>query len=200
MENLIGIQFIGDLSLEDANLLVKYGKASKSILEFGVGGSTQILAQCFPDELLCVETDRNWMQATINKLALIEHKTEPSFQDYDAPITGVYDFIFVDGVDHLRLPFAKNTWDRLKVGGVMVFHDTRREQDFANVMQLARGYFNEIECIEVNQKASNGKSSNMTVIKKKQYEPYVNWNQAEGKPQWAYGTKDNVTELWQYRK
>lgn len=198
MKNLIGMQFIGDLSLQDADLLAGYGKASKSILEFGIGGSTQIFAQCLPDKLVSVETDANWVEATINKLSLIENKTSPVIQDYNASIDGDYDLIFVDGVDQLRLPFAKKTWEKLKVGGVMIFHDTRREIDFVNSIRLAKAYFNEIDFIEVNAKASNGKSSNMTVIKKKELEPYVNWHGVEDKPRWAYGTTDPVSELWRY--
>jgi hypothetical protein len=30
-------------------------------------------------------------------------------------------------------------------------------------------------------------SSNISVIKKKVREPYVNWNHTEGKPLWSYG-------------
>jgi hypothetical protein len=55
------------------------------------------------------------------------------------------------------------------------------------VLNVASNFGNEISMIEVNVAASNGKSSNMTVIHKKKLEPYENWNEVEGKPAWAFG-------------
>ena len=201
LTNLGKFKFIGDLSLQDADVLVNYGKRSAKILEFGVGGSTQLLAQCKPEELFSVETDFAWVNLTRTRLDKIEDKKDPVFLNYDqiASITNVhkFDLIFVDGVDNLRRDFAIKTWASLKDDGVMIFHDTRRHQDFQNAAWVAQLYFNELEWIDVNCRASDFKSSNMTVLCKKPHEPYVNWNHAEDKPLWAYsipGT-DNP-ELW----
>jgi spermidine synthase len=201
LTNLGKFKFIGDLSLQDADVLVSYGKRSAKILEFGVGGSTQLFAQCKPQELFSVETDPTWVDLTKTRLDKIEDKTMPSFLTYNefpsVTQTHKFDLIFVDGVDNLRRDFAIKTWAALKDDGVMIFHDTRRHQDFQNAAWVAQLYFNELEWIDVNARASDFKSSNMTVLCKKPHEPYVNWNHAEDKPLWAYsipGT-DNP-ELW----
>ena len=50
-EQYIGVRpidFVGDLSIQDAKVLLDYASKAQRILEFGVGGSTQIFAQCNP--------------------------------------------------------------------------------------------------------------------------------------------------------
>lgn len=190
------MKFIGDLSLEDADILSTYGKRSKRILEFGCGGSTQIFSQCHPDRLVSIETNPLWIEATARRVKKLLG-TEPEFRPYDfIPMTEEFDLIFVDGVDSLRRDFAMGTWKLLTVGGVMIFHDTRRFQDFQNAAWVAQSYFNEILTINVNSRARNNKSSNMTVIIKKEIEPYVNWNHAEGKPMHAYGDLSEKDEFF----
>jgi predicted O-methyltransferase YrrM len=202
MKNLVGLKFIGDLSLEDADILVKYGKLSRSILEFGVGGSTQILSQCRPDKLITVDTDSNWIDLTKSRLDQIQDRSECVFYMYNEYPNMIadqmFDMIFVDGITHLRRDFAINTWKNLSVGGVMVFHDTRRPGDFKNAALVAQQYSNEVSLIEVNAAAENGMSSNITVIHKKAYQPYVNWNFVEGKPGWLYDSKNKDQPLWQF--
>lgn len=187
------IKFIGDLSVEDAKVLVELGKKAKVILEFGVGGSTQIFAQCKPKTLVSVETDPSWISLTQKRLSQLSDITHPAFVNYGQHPNNQYDLIFVDGVDHLRKQFAIDTWSQLTVNGVMVFHDTRRFQDFANAAWIAQLYFNEISRVDVNVN-----NSNLTVIYKKEHQPYVNWNYTEGKPFWAYGGVPNTEdkELW----
>lgn len=192
------VGFIGDLSLQDADVLAYHSMNSKSILEFGAGGSTQIFSQCCDGNVISVETSPEWVDKTLINLSKIKKCSEVTFVEYQTDFPMRFDVIFVDGVDHLRADFAEKTWNNLKVGGVMIFHDTRREHDFRNAMQLVFKHFNEISCIEVNAQASDGKSSNMTVICKKDHEGYVDWNQSENKPLWAYGvTDDSVNQqLW----
>lgn len=192
------VGFIGDLSLQDADVLARHAVNAQFILEFGSGGSTQIFAQCCKGKVLSVETSREWIKKTEINIRKIQSKTEVVFLDYISDFVGQFDLIFVDGVDHLRSDFAEKTWKNLKVGGAMIFHDTRREHDFKNALKLIGDHFNEIDVVEVNAKASDGKSSNLTVIRKKNYEGYVDWNQSENKPLWAYGvTDDSVNQqLW----
>lgn len=201
MHRLKGIKFLGDLSLEDADLLVHYGKRSPRILEFGVGGSTQIFAQCNPHILISVDTSADWVSRTQDRLDMIEVKTDPVFYPYDDFLNmenkPMFDLILVDGIDTLRRDFAEKTWHLLSEHGVMIFHDTRRAQDFLNVAWVAHLFHNEISEIKVNEHASNGKSSNITVIYKKTLEPYVNWNLTENKPLWAYGDINYDGPLWQ---
>lgn len=197
LKNLQNIKFIGDLSLEDADLLAGYAQTANSILEFGSGGSTQIFAQFEASTVISVETDINWIQLTQTRLKQINK--EVKFVSYTTDFNQLFDLIFVDGVDYLRRDFAIETWKYLKDSGVMIFHDTRRFQDFQNAAWVAQLYFNEIKRIDVNAAASNGCSSNITVLHKKAHEPYVNWNLTESKPQWAYGTLNEDSPLWQYK-
>ena len=192
-QDMQGFQFVGDLSMEDANILARLGKKSKYILEFGVGGSTQIFSQCFPDRFVAVETDPNWIDLTAKRLEMIENRKNPKFVSYGLCEKDQYDLIFVDGVDHLRREFAINTWTWLQVGGIMVFHDTRRFADFQNAMWVAQLNFSEVSRVDVN-----AENSNLTLIHKQKSLPYVNWNNTEDKPAWAYGNA-NIPEgegLW----
>lgn len=196
MKYTSGLRWVGDLSLEDADLLACYGQHCKHILEFGCGGSTQIFAQCNPSSIISVETSTEWIGETRKNLSKIDKAVTVQFVGYTTTFDHTFDLVFVDGVDHLRRQFAIDTWKYLEVGGVMIFHDTRRFQDFQNAAWVSQLYFNEIETIEVNQRASNNKSSNLTVLHKKQHEPYVNWNFTENKPLWAYGTLNHDKDLW----
>jgi hypothetical protein len=207
LKHLGKIKFIGDLSLEDADILAKYGKQSVNILEFGVGGSSQVLSQCLPEKLICVDTIETggdvWINVTRKRINTLANKTVPDFFDlfdfFKNPPKINFDLIFVDGVWWQRQPFADFSWSLLNAGGVMIFHDTRRNYDFESAADIAKKYFQEIKLIEVNAESSNGKSSNMTVLHKKICEPYVNWQETENKPKWAYGDPGYDGELlsWQ---
>lgn len=195
------IKFVGDLSLEDADLLVYYAQQSPAILEFGVGGSTQLFAQCKPKLLISLDTNLEWIEKTKSRVAQLKSKTDPQFYFYDDFFSLAqkpkFDLILVDGIDYLRREFAIEAWSLLDENGVMIFHDTRRFQDFQNAAWVAQLYHNEISEIKVNEAASNEESSNLTVIYKKKLEPYVNWNLSENKPMWAYGDIKYDGPLWQ---
>lgn len=199
LTNLKNKYFIGDLSLQDADILVQFANSSENILEFGAGGSTQLLSQSAAKRIICIETDLGWVYKTRKKLEILNTAEKVTFLDYTEQFNQQFDMIFVDGVDHLRRQFAVNTWQYLKVGGVMIFHDTRRWQDFQNAAWIAQIYFLEISKIDVNIPASDNKYSNMTVLYKKASEPYVNWNYSENKPLWSYGIEDPPNDdLWVY--
>lgn len=195
LEYIKGLKWIGDLSLEDADVLAFYGQKSQDVLEFGCGGSTQILAQT-SQNIISTDTDPNWIAATKRRLSQLDDHKPVIFLPYTTEFVQTFDMILVDGVDHLRRQFAIDTWRYLKAEGVMLFHDTRRFQDFQNAAWIAQLYHNEISRMDINAAASNNKSSNITVIHKKNHEPYVNWNHTENKPQWAYGTLDGEQALW----
>lgn len=178
------------MSLQDADILASYGIRSKSILEFGCGGSTQIFAQCKPEKLISIETDPAWIDITKRRLMQVTgtpvtfiHTVQPFIEVPDM----MFDLIFVDGIDPLRGQFAIETWKKLMPNGVMIFHDTRRHYDFHNVAFTAHMFLTEVSRIDVNVKASCGNSSNISIIHKKEDEPYVNWRLTEGKPMYAYG-------------
>jgi predicted O-methyltransferase YrrM len=179
--------FIGDLSLRDAEILCSRGRAAKKILEFGVGGSTHIFSQCCPEVLVCVDTVPKWIDVTARRLAELQRPhTAPEFFLYNDVRPGKYDLVFVDGIDVLRQAFALVAWDWLEPTGVMLFHDTRRAQDAANVAAVCSRYFAEIRTVHWNLNHSN-----VTVIEKQPPLRYENWNIVEGKPLWQYGFDDS---------
>ena len=185
---------IGDLSLQDAELLERYVSRARAVLEFGVGGSTQIIAQSLPEgaKFATIDTDPSWIAVTKERLAKLRVADRCSFLEYDGWMPGamgvspLFDIIFDDGVDHLRRQFALDSWVLLEPGGFMLFHDTRRFGDFVNVAWVMQSFFEEVEDVYCNQRV-DGVSSNISVIKKKAREPYVNWNYSENKPLWMYG-------------
>lgn len=176
------MEFIGDLSKQDANVLQHFGSRALRILEFGAGGSTQIFAQCQPKVLITVETAQEWVEKTKKNIERYQPCTDPVFVQYGSHPRQEYDLIFVDGVWDFRLDFAKSTWPLLATDGVMIFHDTRRWFDAHNVFDVAKVFWDEIDQINLNYV-----DSNCAVVKKCKKVEYVNWNYSEGKPLWAYG-------------
>lgn len=57
------MKYVGDLSREDASLLERYARGARSVLEFGAGGSTQIIAQALPEgaSFLSLDTDARYV-------------------------------------------------------------------------------------------------------------------------------------------
>lgn len=193
------LEFVGDLSIQDARCLAKLAAHSTHILEFGVGGSTQIFAQCRPDELVCVDTDQGWIGRTSKNLGLIKSPiTNVQFALYHHfQFQGLYNLIFVDGAPEKRLDFAMRAWPILDTGGCMVFHDTRRFEYFREAAWVMQSFFGEVAHVSVN-----ANDSNLTIIEKGSARVYENWNLTEGKPAWAYGNGD-IPEgegLWKMEK
>ena len=167
--------YIGDISKQDFLVLKGLAESSLNILEFGVGASTQVISNYCTGKFVSVDTEEYWINKTKLNLDHLKIKKVAEFKRYDKfTPEGEYDFIFNDGVDHLRSDFAINMWSFLKVGGYLAYHDTRRHQDMNNVLNLISRYFNEIESVELNKNHSN-----ITVVKKKTYEPYEDWNAIE---------------------
>lgn len=178
--------FVGDLSIDDATVLYELGSRSTHILEFGVGGSTQIFAQCKPDLLVCVDTNPVWIERTKINLKKIDGEiTQPQFVPYDLFSGGSFDLIFVDGVPDKRLDFAMKAWPMLSERGSMVFHDTRRFEYLREAAWVMQSFFDEVRFVSINES-----DSNLTIIEKGPSLPYENWNETEGKPAWAYGYAD----------
>jgi hypothetical protein len=79
------------------------------------------------------------------------------------------------------------------VGGSIVFHDTRRPQDFANVLTVVAQYYLEVEDVHCNFHRNN-----ISAVRKKIAEPDVNWIQVEGRTDWMAGYReppDNFPDL-----
>lgn len=186
------MKWVGDLSLQDAGVLAKYAEG-KDVLEFGVGGSTMIIAQSKNvKSLISVDTEQWWIDITAKRMESIDQKITPTFLDYDnKPTEGLFDLIFIDGADHLRFDFACKSWPLLKPFGLMMFHDTRRHGDFKNVTLVAEEFYQEILSINFNIEYNN-EPSNMSVIQKRNLLKYVDWSEVENKPLWSYGIGEGL--------
>ncbi len=177
------INYIGDIAKEDAIILRDMARESTNILEFGVGASTQVLAAYAKGKVTSVETDMNWVKRTKENLILLDISTEVEFRDYYTfEPEGEYDLIFDDGATEFRLPFAQKTWKHLKIGGYLLIHDTRTSREVQVVHDFMKEFSPEIESIFINKDHSN-----ITVIKKKVAEFYINWNETEDRKPWQSG-------------
>ena len=183
------MKFIGDLSKYDASVLEKYGKWATTILEFGMGGSTQILAQSLlpGHHLWSMDTDSTWIARTQKNLDTLQVPHDKyTLLEYDLGLDGtngyMFDLIFDDGVDDERFPFGICTFKKLKLGGWFLMHDTRRRGDMRNFLDLVMAYKDEIGEVKLNM---NG--SNISGFTRKDVESYYDWNKVEGREPWQYG-------------
>lgn len=181
------INYIGDLSKADAFLLKCMAEDADNIMEFGVGASTQILSYYSRSQkpIICIETDMSWVRATQNNFKILGIENIPRFYTYGVSLIGLcadLDFVFDDGVDHLRTSFAQAVWPHIKVGGYLAFHDTRRAVDFKNVLQILEQFASQIDLVQFN-----ANHSNITLVRKKEAEPYDNWQISENKTRWQLG-------------
>ncbi len=172
--------FVGDLSKNDAAVLVKYASRASSILEFGSGGSTGIMSAVRPPDskFWSVETEPYWVQTTKDNIAKFGG-VGPEFltwEEWEAqiPTEPTYDLAFCDGADFLRRKFMVQVFPVLKVGGWLLAHDQRRLPDADNVLSVIRDHFLEVETIHMNESGSN-----ITAIRKKVKEEYVNWQTSD---------------------
>lgn len=192
------IKYIGDISEADARLLRDYARGSEKILEFGCGASTQVLAKYCTHLIHSIDTSPDWIDKTKKNLDLFSLKDFVLFESYDAflnhpniyTVSGTFDFVFDDGVDHLRREFAIKIWPYIEVGGVLAFHDTRRPADMDNVLAVIRHYMDEVAVVRFNED-----DSNITTIRKKKAAPYTNWQIDEKKEPWQLGYGDPPQEF-----
>ena len=195
------LKFIGDLSKQDAKLVEKYARRASAVLEFGVGGSTQIISQALPQNVLFVslDTDPAWIALTERNLQRLGVRSRCLMMHYDqwepSP-SEQFDLIFNDGAPDLRLEFALRCFSHLRIGGFLLFHDTRGLHHVKNVTRVIEAFHESIGRVTFNE-VVDGIASNITVVEKKVKEPYVNWNEAEGRPPWAFGHGVVPDEFWE---
>lgn len=148
----LDLKWVGDLSIQDAQLLRHYTLRSKgNIIEFGVGGSTHIIAQSKGQyrKMISIDTSREGIEKTkriLKKLGCSNYffvtweqwVNRSGLDDLDI------EFIFNDGCVDLREVFGLNTWPLLKPGGYMIYHDCRHQPIIRNITKLIETYYNEI--------------------------------------------------------
>lgn len=173
------IDFVGDLSKADAEVLADFATMSKDILEFGCGGSTQILAHFTEGKVISLDTERVWMEKTAAHLARL--KIEPGkcyilpYEGWIEKPDGMYDLVFNDGADSLRRYFGLAVWKHIKPGGWLLLHDQRRRPDWDTTAHIISEYWQEIGNVYYNYE-----DSNITCIQKR-IKPaiYENWQETE---------------------
>ena len=170
------LPYKGDLSNADGVVLKLLAQSHANILEFGVGASTQILREYSTGEMVSVDTSDEWIEITKKHMVLLEITKKVDFVSYETDVAGKWDMVFVDGIskDGKRHEFARKYWDSVKVGGIMVFHDTRSGWGAEYVTKMMAEHFMEIEEVKLNMF-----DSNMTVFKKCTPVVYENWNFTE---------------------
>jgi predicted O-methyltransferase YrrM len=183
---MVGISYIGDISSKDAEVLSALAYSAKSILEFGVGASTQVMAYYKTGTMISLETDPAWIEKTkrnFTRLGISQDAVDfRPYAGFPVQPTDRFDLIFDDGVDGYRREFATKAWPLLSVGGLFCFHDTRRTQDVQNVCALLGAVSAEVEAVHFNQNHSN-----ITTILKKKAEHYEDWNVIEHRESWQTG-------------
>lgn len=186
----MALKYIGDLSRQDAVVLSKYASQATRILEFGVGGSTQIICQSVDPaiEIVSLDTKPTWIEKTRAILAGLGVGNKIHFAAYAGwrgRVNGPFDFIFNDGQASERARFAEDAWAFLRVGGVMIFHDTRRAGEMGLVCGFVRRHY-----LELSEIFPNVDDSNMTVVRRAPPRRHVNWNIKEKRQPWEYGHGD----------
>jgi hypothetical protein len=108
MVNPYTIPIQGDLSRQDVVVLVELC-ADRRVVEFGVGGSTLILARC-ASSLLSFDTDATWIKRTARRLTRIDDKTTEPVLVHERGIPVDIpdcDVLFLDGLGDHRWQWLK---------------------------------------------------------------------------------------------
>ncbi len=176
--------FIGDLSRADASTLAALVPGRKRIVEFGVGGSTQIIAQSMDADatLLALDTDPAWLERTAVNLRALGTGDRVTLAPYGTAIAAPIDLAFVDGSEHLRLPFAEFIWPMLSVGGLLVLHDARHRVYVGPLLALVADEFRDVRSVTLNDG-----DTNFAIVERGPRREYVDWNAAEGREAWEAG-------------
>ena len=176
------IDYIGDISKADAQVLKEFAEKSASILECGCGASTQVLRAYSKGTVTSVDTERRWITSTKAHLKRLKlgHVDFVLMKNFTP--SGMYDLVFNDGHLDGRREFAERVWRCIRVGGSLLYHDTRTTRIVMDVAHLLAGYSSEIHTMIVNKDHSN-----ITVVERKVAEHYENWNLVEGREKWQIG-------------
>ena len=173
------IEYIGDISSADASVLAAWAEQSFDILEFGMGASTQVIAHYTKCKVISIDTSPTWLQKTesnLNRLNIPRSKYEliqfnELYEIEHVMSSHDWDFVFDDGVDHMRRPFGTIVWPYIKKNGWLALHDQRRKHDWDNAAAIINRYWEEIGTVYYNHR-----DSNITFIEKREKPAiYSNW-------------------------
>lgn len=214
LEHIIGLEWIGGLSLEDADVLAEYGRKCPDVLEYGAGGSTLIFAQTSKN-VLSIEGDQRWIDGVQRRLDMVQNETCPvEFVHYNdrkliCDANEKVDLVFIDGVFSKRLQVALECWSLVKPGGYLMFHDTNRLTDSQLVHDFCINNFTSIESVHYNVVASNDQASQISIIRKRERPTILlknNWTNFQSKnferEWWTFGRFEDYKEeqgLYVYR-
>ncbi len=191
------MHFIGDLSDQDVAVLGRAALTATWLLEFGCGGSTQVLANYSRPQtyFFSVDTEQAWIDRTRENCRRlgIRRQFGVNYLLWDAtqppPIPRrAFDLIFIDGLRDLRLPFARAAWGNLADGGTLYWHDCRREKDLREIGMFVQEHVAAVQSLQVAVEESN-----LAAITKRTYLPLQDWHQ--GKELWELGAAPPPAEL-----
>ena len=169
----------GDISRQDVMVLASYC-TNKNVVEFGVGGSTLIIARC-AKSLMSYDTDQNWIDITSLRLSTISDKTcEPQLKLISQPPNDIEecDVLFIDGLGDHRDAWAK-LFTRAKV---TLIHDSLGVAgDYPVVYWVMKEIFNNIDSVGLLDKITfHCFDSNMVVVERRDSPlSFRNWNETE---------------------
>lgn len=141
----------------------------ETIVEFGGGVSTAALARAFPRaRILSIDHDPRFIEATrarlegtrvelsLRPLTWQDHGEAPYLSYEDGPFPERVDAVIVDGPPHWtrggREATLYQTFERLRVGGLIVLDDYRRRRErriVAHWLEVFRGSLELVEHLEV---------------------------------------------------
>jgi hypothetical protein len=163
----------GDLSRADVVELCRIC-GGKIVVEFGMGGSTLILARCAAF-LYSYDTEDSWLSATKARIDSIEDKTA-RVHLYSSPSIPAEvpecDVLWVDGLFSQRAEWIRQHGKR---GKVVVVHDCRRYHDVIHALEGALSFWAWVERID----SCPGGSNLMVITRREKPMRYEDWNETE---------------------
>jgi len=167
------VKIQGDLSRSDVINLCRLCDG-KRVVEFGMGGSTLLLARCCAT-LDSYDTSEEWYNRITAKVSQIPNKTcEPKLTlgeqvPEDIPSC---DVLWIDGCDAHRGLWLEKFFDKAPL---IIVHDGRRPWDVSQVFEVVRPNFSRVKTLHINYDESN------LLLIEKRLSPleWENWNVTE---------------------
>jgi SAM-dependent methyltransferase len=164
-----------DLSRADVRVLYSLCR-NKSVVEFGCGGSTVLLAN-FAASVVSYDTSQDWIERTKYRLAQEKKHACRGIYWYSSvpapsemPRADVY---FIDGVPDLRAQWVSAVIER-RLAETIIIHDSRSQ-----IMDSIASCFTYPAVLSLRTLEYHADGSNLLVIRLGQPVVYENWNLTE---------------------